>query len=164
MRRFLRSRLLSVPEFIAHANASPCQKLDSVIEDSLRMAAEEAGAFEPCECRKIARGDLNGDGHEDAAVVFTLEGLCGTEGEKPGTCGNQHEQYLQVFIATEDRLSPGPKLLVGGKLSGGVDDIRVQNGAIGASTVSHSATDPACCPSIHGRATFVLRGGKIERR
>lgn len=130
--------------------AENCVSLPVTIQNTLAAAAADARAYEPCEYREIARGDLNGDSLEDYTVVFTLEGACEDSTEKPGTCGNQFEQFLQVFYAGKGDPQPGPSIKVGAKFSRTVENLKIVDDKVHFDTAGWGPKDPGCCPTIRG--------------
>ncbi len=97
--------------------------------------------------RRVARGDLDGDGNDELVVLFTLEQ------------GNVWTQFLGV-------LGPGSKPVarkrVGRKGDRSVELTAVTKGRIELATRRYGRADALCCPSIEGHSWFVLRGTALE--
>src|SRR5687768_17119516 len=73
---------------------TPAEPADVVITGFLARQEKKEGAEEYEEAREIASGDVNGDGKDDAVVLYTLEGFQGS---------NLYLQYLAVFVKREGR-------------------------------------------------------------
>ena len=93
----------------------------------------------------IARGDLNGDGENEAAVIVT---------ENYGDAGTF------VFLAVYQYLDDRPVFLA----SIFIDDqplfneLSIEDGKIFVDVAIHTSDDPTCCPSIETKRTYWLNG------
>jgi hypothetical protein len=123
------------------------------IERFIRDQARKMAGVEYKEARQLARGDLNGDGKEDVAVLYTLEGFYGT---------NAYRQYLAVFTSGRSGLRGPPRQEVGGKGWRDVDSLTMVNGSIQLNTREYAGSDPSCCPSINGAVRLVLKGNRLK--
>ena len=96
-----------------------------------------------------SRGDLNGDGQEDRAVIGTIEGP-----------GNSYAQFLWVFLGSsngERLIDSGP---IGGKWWRAADSPQIgDGGVIRIETMGYGERDPACCPSVESVTTCRLTDG-----
>jgi hypothetical protein len=142
--------------------SSTCVTLPKQIEAALLKHTTSMRAAEYCEIRKVARGDVNGDGREDFAIAYSLEGPCNTrEGRKssPGTCGNVALQFFAMFIATPS----GFRMLGPNPLEPAVERATITGSAVILDTLDWTPTDPHCCPSRKGTTTFEIVNGKLQR-
>ncbi|UZR28262.1 hypothetical protein [Methylococcus mesophilus] len=124
-----------------------------VVERFIRDQARKTAGVEYKEARQLGRGDLNGDGKEDVAVLYTLEGFHGT---------NAYRQYLAVFSLVRSGLRQRTHREVGGKGWRDVDMLAVANGSIQLRTKEYADSDPSCCPSINGAVRLVLKGNRLK--
>jgi hypothetical protein len=97
--------------------------------------------------RKIARGDVDGDGKADLIVLFTLEQ------------GNVWTQFLSMFGVGNKPLASAR---VGGKGQRSVELRQVTDGRVELSTKNYGPADALCCPSVVGHSWFVLRANALE--
>jgi hypothetical protein len=134
-----------------YAVAAPSQT--DVVGSYIAAHARRMKADEYAEARKVVEGDLNGDKIPDTAVLYTIEGMGG---------GNSHAQYIAVFLG---RKAGKPQFVsvagVGGKTNRSVELQRVAGGKILIATKSFRSSDPSCCPSIPGKATYRLAGKRL---
>lgn len=114
--------------------------------------ARTSGASEYKEARKIVYGDIDGDGDADAAVQFTIEGAGG---------GNMYTFYLAVFRNENGKLKVVTDDAVGGKLNRNVTLQQIKAQKIYLDTEEYAENDGACCPSIKGKAVYVLKNNKL---
>lgn len=125
-------------------------------EDVINVAlAEDAGrserASEYREARRMAEGDLTGDGEPELVVLFTLEG---------GGGGNGVEGYLAAFQRdARGQLSAADTILVTG-YGGSAQDVRITSGAAVVKLLVQGPDDPACCPSENMEQRYVLHLGR----
>jgi len=115
-----------------------------------QMGEEEATEYK--KARLVARGDLDGDGSRDVAVIYTLE----------DAATNQYQQYLAVFIRRRGGLRYVTHESVGGKYQRAVNSVVVSGGKIILQTLEYLPTDGSCCPSIKAKARFVLNGTQLK--
>ena len=99
---------------------------------------------------KIAFGDLNGDGVEDAAVILVSD---------PGGSGTFYE--LAAVINREGKAKYGASFLLGDRVK--VEEIDIRSGHIVVKIVIHDRTDPRCCPSLRVEQEYVLQGDELVR-
>jgi hypothetical protein len=125
----------------------------AVINNFIARQERKERADEYEEGRSIVRGDLNGEGDEDAVVLYTLEGHRGT---------NQYVQYLAVFVNRRGRLMYTTHDVVGGKNRRAIESVLIKDGKINLQTEEYLPTDPSCCPSKKGQMSFILSRGRLK--
>lgn len=128
------------------------EQRQKTIEKYIAGVAKVSDADEYKEARKIIYGDLDGDGDEDAAAQFTIEGMGG---------GNNYTFYLAVFKNENGKFTAVTDEVVGGKLNRDIEFKKIESGKMFFDTKSYGKDDGACCPSIAGKTSFVLEGNKI---
>jgi hypothetical protein len=146
--------LLASIVLIAGAQIAQSQaKASLIIDRFIAKQADNAEAAEYRDARKVIRGDLNRDGREDMAVLYTLEGFHG---------GNSYSQYLAVFLNRGKTFRFLTQETIGGKLFRNVEFRSISQGRINFDIREYRAKDAACCPSRKGRITAVLSGRKLK--
>ncbi len=83
-----------VQEVQAPPEQDPQAADDAVIGEAISIAAGSAGGEEQANRRRLATGDLNGDGRDDTAVIFTI----GTVEDATSTS----TEYLSAFLRQDD--------------------------------------------------------------
>ena len=129
------------------------EEAQKVIERYLAGVAKVSDAVEYKEARKIIYGDLDGDGDEDAAAQFTIEGMGG---------GNNYGFYLAVFRNENGKLKGVTDDVIGGKMNRDVSFTKVENGKMFFDTKGYAEDDGACCPSIEGKTSYILENDKLK--
>jgi len=84
---------------------------------------------------KMAFGDLNGDGGEDAAVILVSD---------PGGSGTFYD--LAAVINSNGKAKHTDSVFLGDRVK--VEDISIRTGQIVVTIVTHQRTDPLYCPSL----------------
>ena len=125
------------------------------IDQYIAGVAKVSDAEEYKEARKVLDGDLDGDGDEDTAVQFTIEGMGG---------GNNYGFYLAVFRNDNGKFTAVTDEVIGGKLNRNVEFTKIENGTMYFDTKNYAADDGACCPSIAGKTTYVLEENKLVEK
>lgn len=90
--------------------------------------------------RRFCVGDIDRDGTDDIAVLYTIVSFC---------CGNNSQFKLVASIK------------VGGKGERWVEFNEIKGGKILLNTDEYLPDDPMCCPSGKGRTTYSLKNGKL---
>lgn len=132
---------------LAQDDDQVAQLLDREITEAIRLHESITGGVHPG-IREVVRGDLDEDGDEDAAVVYTIEGMGG---------GNLYEQYLSIFLQEPHGWRPGPAIKVGGKNHRSINIRGITEGSVTLETLSYAAGDASCCPSLKGETHYRLR-------
>jgi len=115
------------------------------------QATREHGEEYP-DARKVVSGDLDKDGVAETVVLYTVEGQNGS---------NNHVQYLAVFTRANRQLVHLTHTSVGSKSYRDVELDSISNGLINLTTNSFARNDPACCPTLKGKAWFRLALGRL---
>jgi hypothetical protein len=105
--------------------------------------------------RKVCHGDIDGDGKQDIAVLYVIEGFC---------CGNNGQQYLALFLKNRTKFEMVTSIQVGSRGERFVETCRIQSGKIFMTTKEYLRDDPMCCPSGTGKTTYALKRGKLFER
>jgi len=139
------------------AFAQQCQPVPDKVNKFISSYTSKVRGAEFCESRHITRGDLDSDGVEDLVVMFTIEGACLEDKQTPaGACGNRYTTYLKAFLGKD--LKEVPLLAIGGSARA-ITSMKLTSGKIEVNSLSHTQGDSHCCPSLKGKALFVLKSG-----
>lgn len=141
---------------ILGAAASPAgaQRGDTAVIDKFIESQESDDNGRQAEgIRTVIKSDLNHDGIPDTAVLYTLEGAHGS---------NNYTQYLAVFLRVNGRLIPVANQPVGGKLYREIEIKAIKDNVILCDTMDYAENDATCCPTIKGKARYVLEGKKLK--
>jgi hypothetical protein len=126
---------------------------DRAVNLFIREQAKKLRGSEYLEARKIVRGDLDGNGSQDLAVQYTIEGMKGS---------NNYTFFLAVFLNQNGRYTYQTHREIGGKNNRDVTLKSIENGKILLDTMEYLPSDPSCCPSKKATAQFVLADGKLK--
>ena len=138
--------------FVAPLASAQDQDKAAIDKFIANQATREHGEEYP-DARKVVTGDLNSDGTPETVVLYTIEGQNGT---------NNHIQYLGVFKRANGQLVHVTHVEVGGKSSRDVELDSVTNGMINVTTMRFAKNDPACCPTLKGKAWYRLVKGTLQ--
>jgi len=100
---------------------------------------------------KMAFGDLNGDGGEDAAVILVSD---------PGGSGTFYD--LAAVINSNGKAKHTDSVFLGDRVK--VEDISIRTGQIVVTIVTHQRTDPLYCPSLEVEQKYALQGNALVRQ
>ena len=130
------------------------QQADSKVIDSYIAAqAKREKGEESDGVRKVVHGDLNKDGVDDAAALYTIEGQGGS---------NNYIQYLAVFLGSTKGLVFTARMPAGGKNHREAELVSITDGKINLNTVAYGPKDPSCCPTIKGTTKYALVGRRLK--
>lgn len=122
-----------------------------VINEALApQAAMNGHDEENIGARKIVKGDLNGDGVEDRAVLFVLEG---------GGGSNAYSTHLAAFLSESGKL----KFIYSTPVSGygeEVQGISYGDGKVKMKKLGQGEGDAMCCPTAEYEVDYLLKDGK----
>ena len=108
---------------------------------------------------KIAFGDLNGDGVDDAAVILAWQ-----------NGGSGTFKYLVAIQNSSGLPQQIDSILLGDRVQ--VDGLSIASGAVALEMVTQAPNEPMCCPSLQEKQTYILRanlwtksiGGKFRTK
>lgn len=120
--------------------------IQEAVQQHIAAQARQMEARENPTSRMIAVGYLDGDGIEDVAVVYTLEGA---------HHGNGYEQYLAVSSSRQG--SGFFDVRVGGKEVRTVDGVKIAAGQVELGLREYAPSDASCCPSRPARTSYILK-------
>ncbi|WP_178129036.1 hypothetical protein [Pseudomonas sp. ANT_J12] len=124
--------------------------LDAAISNAINVATREEGGDEYQEGRKILRADLNGDGQDDALVIYTIEGQGG---------GNGSFSSLGIFYSNNGAFDFKGSTVV----NGAVTDLQVlDDKTISVSSLEVGPEDARCCPTLESKQTYRWDGNRLE--
>jgi hypothetical protein len=106
----------------------------------------------PKESRKSCEGDVNGDGHSDVVVIYTIEGVGG---------GNDWTQYATVLTSTAQGYGASLPKEVGGKGVRGVEACAIDGNTVALDLMTYGPKDGSCCPSVPGKARYTFAKGVL---
>jgi hypothetical protein len=95
-----------------------------------------------------ARGDLNGDGVEDAVVILALN-----------TGGSGTFMYLVPVVMVQGTAQQYGADLLGDRTR--IETLAIADGQIALSMASFGPKDPMCCPSQKADRIYVVRTGSL---
>jgi hypothetical protein len=138
------------------AAEQPCRRAEARIEQAIAAKAAALNGSEYCDFRLYSTLDLDGDGKDDAVVVFNVEGI--------GGGGNNVVSYLFVYLSSapagsapfEAQVGARGKYLPASLHSG-------PNRQLVIETEKWRDRDAMCCPSGKGRLVYAIVGGKLRR-
>jgi hypothetical protein len=125
-----------------------CAPTDSheTVQQHIMAHARQIEAEEYAKARMIAVGDLDGDGIEDTAVVYTLEGA---------RHSNNYEQYLAFSSSRHG--GRFVDILAGGKDIREIDGVHISAGRVELLLREYTSSDASCCPSRPATTSYVLK-------
>lgn len=128
----------------------------TVVDNLIRDQVKKGGGTEYKDARKMLYGDLNQDGQIDLTVYYSIEGIDG---------GNNHFEYVSVFLANNGVLKPTTSVEVGGDgLYRQVSLVAVKNNYIELKTLDYGPDDARCCPSIEGKNFYIFENGSLKEK
>jgi len=157
VRATLTAMLVAVTCGVAVGADQPCRLQNAVVERDIAERTARLRGNEFCEYRRYAVGDWDGDGLDDLAVTFNVEGANGS--------GNGVSGYLLVYLSSRHE-APPLETSVGTRGEFLPDALQPGIGrTIIVKTVVWSSHDAMCCPSLHGSRVFkVTPTGLVPER
>lgn len=120
--------------------------LEAAVDRVIANDVAEDGGAENKDGREVLFADLNGDGTNDAVVLYTIEGQGG---------GNGYYQSLATFYGHADGWDYRGKLVVGS----GVVDIQLAGPkTFGLKVLTVGPDDADCCPSVENTQKYIWDG------
>jgi len=144
--------VISIFVFLFSIQASAQSADKAAINKFISAQATSEHGEEYSDARKVVSGDLNGDGVPETVVLYTIEGQNGS---------NNHIQYLAVFTRANRQLVPLTHTSVGSKSYRDAELDSISNGLINLTTMALAKNDPACCPTVKGKAWYKLAMGRL---
>lgn len=97
-----------------------------------------------------AAGDLDGDGDEDQAVMLVAD-----------AADDRMFIYLGAVLNEGGQPRVSATLPLGDRVK--VDNLQVKNGQIVVTLTTHTADDPACCPTLDAEYHYILAGDALTQ-
>ena len=97
---------------------------------------------------KVAYGDLNRDGKEDAAVILITD---------PGGSGTF--RHLAVILNQKGSPNHVASQLLGDRVK--IKSLSVRSGEIAVEMITHGPNDPMCCPALEVTQNYLLQNDKL---
>lgn len=120
----------------------------------IEMHAKKMQGVELGDARYAVRGDIDGDGRSDAAVLYTIR----------GTGKDRHLlRFLAVFRRGQRALDYRAHILVGGRGIREVNRATILQRAVEIEALEYRPGDAACCPTKFVKRRYRLNGRKLER-
>lgn len=147
MRSILLLPFLLAPLASTEARAQGCD--DPRATREMARIRGEIGAPDVM-CVEFARGDVDGDGREDAVLDIGYE-VSGME--------NGSRSLLYVLFGDPDApLAPEPD-----EPRGAVQAVRIEGSMLRVETLAYRPDDPRCCPSLIGDVVLRVEGRALMR-
>ncbi|MWV14927.1 hypothetical protein F3I16_02610 [Pseudomonas sp. L-22-4S-12] len=129
--------------------AEPVAALQAAIDAHIQQATARDGGAEYREARVVRNLDLNGDGEQDALVLYSIEGQGG---------GNGSFQTLAVLHAQDG----GYALQASTVVNGSATDVKLLAAqTIGVSSLTLGPDDAMCCPTVESLQKFSWDGRQL---
>jgi hypothetical protein len=147
MRSILLLPTLLLPLAAADLRAQGCEDARTVAE--MARVRQEIGTPDVM-CGEFARGDLDGDGRDDAVLDIGYE-ITGVED------GSRSRLYV-LFGDPSAPLAAEPE-----EPRGAVQAVRIAGGDIHVETMDFRPDDPPCCPSLIREVVLRVEGRAVLR-
>jgi hypothetical protein len=144
--------LLLLPFLLAPLTPNPLRAQgcdDARVRGEMARIRQEIGSDDVM-CVEFARGELDGDGREDAVIDIGYE-IAGMED------GSRSTLYV-LFGDPSAPLAPEPD-----EPHGAVQLVRIQGPEIRVETLAPRPDDPPCCPSLIGEIVLRVQGREVMR-
>jgi len=136
----------------ASAESPPAAMWQGYANAWIASHAQRVKGQAPKDTRKSCEGDLNGDGHGDVVVIYSIEGVGG---------GNDWTQYATVLTSTPQGFGASTPKEVGGKSVRAVDGCTIAGTTVTLDLKTYGPEDGSCCPSVPGKATYRFEKGGL---
>lgn len=137
----------SVPEAITQAASSA---LNEAIETMVLSDTASDGGSEYVDARTLRMADVDGDGENEALVLYTIEGQGG---------GNGYFRKLAVFKSVDGEYQVQANTVV----NGAADDVKVlTKNLIAVTGLTVGPEDAMCCPTQESEERYVLDGKQLN--
>lgn len=127
---------------------------DPAIGRWIAAHAKKMHGAELADARYAVRGDIDGDGRSDVAVLYTLRGR-GRD--------DRLLRFLAVFRGGQRSLEYRAHILVGGKGIREVNRATILQRTVEIEALEYRTGDAACCPTQFVKRRYRLNGHKLER-
>jgi hypothetical protein len=127
---------------------------DPAIGRWITAHAKKMPGVELAEARYAVRGDVDGDGRGDVAVLYTLRG---------GGRDGRLLRFLAVFRGGQRGLEYRAHILVGGRGMREVNRATILQRTVEIEALEYRTGDAACCPTQFVKRRYRLTGRKLER-
>lgn len=132
-----------------HFSNVPHPTVEKAVEALVGDETVSDGGEEFTDGREILKVDLNGDGQEDAVVLFTIEGKGGAQ---------NGYQTLAVFYQQQNGWQFKGKIVVNGSASGLK---QINSEVVSISSLTQGPDDPDCCPSVETPQEYKWLGNRF---
>lgn len=147
--------LAPVNAFAEIGKAKEVKKVEPEISSYLKKIAKKEDPQANPYISSLVRGDIDGDGKQDAFVSYAIEGSGG---------GNLALYYQALF------LNDGKKLVFRAERENGSSMAtagtvylakQIEQGKVICDTETYAPDDDSCCPSIKGKSEILFENGKL---
>lgn len=137
---------LDFSEGQAHSIQTPnCPEILDLTQALITNHSNEMWGMEKCRFRSVAKNQAI------EVVLFTLEGQCWTQKDKPrGSCGNNYSRYM---VGVFNGMPLGP-IAVDKNSSFSAQAVAISENEIIVSGAFYQSGDGRCCPSKIGKRLF----------
>jgi hypothetical protein len=118
--------------------ASSSSRDESEIQHWLNQHAQRAHSIEVAATRHRVVGDLDGDGRDDVAVLYTLKPRAGRHGES---------RFLAAFKRQREGLRYRAHVLVSGPGAGEANRATIMERSVVVEMLTFGPGDASCCPT-----------------